>query len=61
MANRDSQIPFSAKERELVTKVAQRDGISEEQAASNLMKAAIARKAKKRGTTGARVLPIRKR
>lgn len=59
--NRDSQVPLSTKERELVQKVAQRDGITEDEAASNLMKAAIARKAKKRGTPGARVVPIRKR
>jgi len=61
VTNRDSQVPLSSKERELITKVAQRDGISEDEAASNLMKAAIARKAKKRGTPGGRVLAIRKR
>jgi len=54
------KIPLSLKERELVQKIALRDGISEDQAASNLVKAALARKAKKRGVRSARVLPIRR-
>lgn len=59
---RDNQIPLSEKERDLVRKVAQRDGITEDQAASNLVKAALARKAKKRSTgSGVRVVPIRRR
>lgn len=49
--DRHSQVPLNAKERELVRKVAQRDGISEDEAASNLVKAALARRAKKRGGT----------
>ena len=59
-SKRDSQIPLSAKERELIQKVAQRDGITDDEAASNLVKAALARRAKKRGGSG-RVIPIRKR
>lgn len=54
-------IPLSAKERELVKKVADRDGITEDQAASNLVKAALERKAKKRTPRSARIVPIRRR
>lgn len=45
----------------MIKLIAQRDGISEDEAASNLMKAALRRITKKRNGTGARVVPIRKR
>lgn len=54
-------LPLSDAERAVVKKIAERDGITEDQAASNLVKAALARRAKKRTNTGARVLPIRRR
>lgn len=57
----DEQVPMNKAELALVEKIAARDGISVEQAASNLGKAALARRAKKRSAGGARVLPIRKR
>lgn len=54
-------LPLSDAERAYVKKIAERDGISEDQAASNLVKAALARRAKKRSTNSARVMPLRKR
>ena len=52
---------FSAKELELVRRVAQRDGISEDQAATNLAKAALARRVRKRTGKGpAKVYSIRR-
>lgn len=54
-------LPLSAKEKALVKRIAERDGISEDEAANNLVKTALARRAKKRTTSGARVQPIRKR
>lgn len=54
------QIPLSAKERELVRRIAERDGITEDQAATNLVKQELARRAGKRGRM-ARVLPLRRR
>jgi hypothetical protein len=59
VADRESHIPLSAKERELVRTVARRDGISEDEAASNLVKAALARRAKKRGGA-ARIYSIKR-
>ena len=54
------QIPLSAKEREYIKRIADRDGITEDQAATNLVKQGLARRAGKRGKS-ARVLPLRKR
>lgn len=55
------QIPLSAKERALVKRIAERDGISEDQAATNLFKAELALRARKRNAKPGRVLPLRRR
>lgn len=55
-----ANIPLSEKELEKVQRIATRDGISVEEAATNLVKQELARRAGKRGRM-ARVLPIRKR
>ncbi len=54
-------VPLTANEKSMIKIVADRDGISEDQAASNLMKAALKRITKKKTTSSARVVPIRKR
>lgn len=54
------QIPLSKREREYVRRIAERDGITEDEAATNLFKSELARRAKKRGT-GGKVVPIRRR
>jgi hypothetical protein len=55
-------VAFSAKELELIKRIAQRDGISEDQAATNLGKAALARRTRKRTGKGpARVYGFKKR
>ncbi len=54
------QIPLSKKEREYVKRIADRDGISEDEAATNLFKSELARRAKKRNTRG-KVLPLKRR
>jgi hypothetical protein len=59
--NLQENLPLSEAELAYVKKIAKRDGISEDQAASNLVKAALARRAKKRGGAGGRVLPTRRR
>ena len=52
--------PFSAKEMELIERVAQRDGITTDEAATNLGKAALARRTRKRtGRAPAKVYGIR--
>lgn len=52
---------FTAKELELIERIAQRDGISVDEAATNLGKAALARRTKKRsGKSPARVYSIRR-
>ena len=53
-------IPLSKREREYVKKIAERDGITEDEAATNLFKSELARRAKKRSTSG-KVLPIKRR
>lgn len=54
------QTSMSAAERALVKRVAERDGISEEEAASNLAKAWLANKVRKRtGKAPARVYEMR--
>lgn len=53
-------LPLSAKERDLVRRIAERDGITEDEAATNLVKQGLARRAGKRGKS-ARVLPLRRR
>lgn len=54
------QIPLSKRERGYVKAIADRDGISEDEAATNLFKSELALRAKKR-TAKARVLPIKRR
>lgn len=54
-------LPLSADELALVSRVAKRDGISEDEAATNLVKQALAYRAGKRGQRTARILPIRQR
>jgi hypothetical protein len=54
-------VALSEKELELVRRIAQRDGITEDQAATNLGKAALARRTRKRtGKAPAKVYGIRK-
>lgn len=53
---------FTAKEMELIERVARRDGISIDEAATNLGKAALARRVRKRTGRGpARVFEIRRK
>lgn len=55
------QANFTAKELELIERIAARDGISNDEAATNLGKAALARRTKKRsGKSPAKVYSIRK-
>ena len=55
-------VPLSKAERESVKRMADRDGISEDEAASKLVSAALARRVKKRtGKAPAKVYGIRKR
>lgn len=53
---------LSAKEREVVKKIAERDGVSEDEAATRLVKQALARRVKKRtGKSPARVLEMKRK
>lgn len=53
---------FTAKELELIERVAQRDGITPDEAATNLGKAGLARRVKKRtGKSPAKVYSIKRR
>lgn len=53
---------FTEKELELIRRVALRDGITEDEAATNLGKAALARRTRKRtGKAPAKVYSLRKR
>lgn len=53
---------FSDKEMELIRRIAKRDGITEDEAATNLGKAALARRTRKRtGKPPGRVYTIRRR
>lgn len=55
------QIPVTAKELDLIERVAKRDGITTDEAATNLGKAALVRRTKKRtGKAPGRVYSIRK-
>ena len=57
-----SETTLTEAERDLVRRVAARDGISEDEAASNLVKAALARRVKRRtGKPMARVYSLPKR
>lgn len=53
-------IPLSKREREYVKRIADRDGITEDEAATNLFKSELARRAKKRSSS-AKVLSIKRR
>lgn len=56
------QVALSEKELELIRRIARRDGITEDQAATNLGKAALARRTRKRtGKAPARVYSIKRR
>ena len=53
---------FSEKEMELIRRIAQRDGITEDEAATNLGKAGLARRTRKRTGKGpARVYSMRRK
>jgi hypothetical protein len=53
---------FSEKEMELIRRIAKRDGITEDEAATNLGKAALARRTRKRTGKGpARVYSMKRR
>lgn len=57
-----NQVPLSVAERELVKRIADRDGITEDEAATQLVKAALARRVRKRTGKGpARVYEMRKK
>lgn len=58
----DAQTALTAKEREIVKRIADRDGITEDEAATNLVKAALARRVKKRtGKAPARVYAMKRK
>ena len=58
----EDSVPLSKAEREIVKRIAERDGISEDEAATLLAKAALARRARKRtGKAPSRVYPIRRK
>lgn len=53
---------LTGKERELLKRIADRDGITEDEAATNLVKTALARRVKKRtGRNPAKVYGIKRR
>ena len=57
-----SDTVLSKVEREIVKRIAERDGVSEDEAASKLVSAALARRVKKKtGKTPARVYSIKRR
>lgn len=57
-----NSVPLTAAEREVIKRIAERDGITEDEAASNLVSAALARRVKKRtGKSPARIYGFRKR
>jgi uncharacterized protein (DUF2267 family) len=56
------QTSLSKKEREILRRIAERDGITEDEAATNLVKAALERMVRRRTGKGpARVYSIRRR
>jgi hypothetical protein len=53
---------LTAKERELIRRIAERDGVTEDEAATRLVKIALARRVKRRtGKNPARVYDLRRR
>lgn len=62
MSDTGPQTTLTQREREMVKRIAARDGISEDEAASNLVSAALARRVKKRtGKAPAKVYSMRKK
>lgn len=62
MPIQDTQLPLSDAEMRIVKAVAKRDGITEDEAASKLVQAALARRVKRKtGHTPAKVYGIRGR
>lgn len=58
----DEQTALSKKEREILSRIAKRDGITEDEAATNLVKAALERMVRKRTGKGpAKVYGIKRR
>ena len=61
MSDTGPQTALTQREREVVKRIADRDGISEDEAASKLVSAALARRVKKRtGKVPAKVYGLRK-
>lgn len=57
-----NSVPLTSAERDLIKRIADRDGITEDEAASNLVKTALARRVKRRtGKTPAKVYELRKK
>lgn len=57
-----NSVPLTPSERALIKRIADRDGITEDEAASNLVKTALARRVKRRtGKTPAKVYEIRRK
>ena len=55
-------VPLTEREREVIKRIAERDGISEDEAASNLVSAALARRVRKKTGKGpAKVYGLRRR
>lgn len=62
MSDAGPQTTLTQRERDMVRRIAERDGITEDEAASNLVSAALARRVKKRtGKAPAKVYSMRKR
>lgn len=62
MPNQGTPILLTDKERELLRRVAEYEGITEEEAASRLVSGALAQRVRKKtGRTPAKVYPIKKR
>lgn len=61
MTGRDSRVPFTKQEADLIARYAVREGISEDEAATRLAQDELARRVKKRtGRTPARVYKIKR-
>lgn len=56
---KEDKLALNEHEQSLVRLIASRDGVTEDEAASRLVKEALARRAKKK-TSGGRVLPLRR-
>jgi len=59
---KSEQLPLSEKEMELVQQIAKRDGVTEDEAATQLVQKEIARRVRKRTGRGpGRIYPIRRK